>query len=362
MLEKSNEKLKEEKIPNFEIHLETEPKKRFIPVVRKFKQYFGDLKKALTIEENFYFGCFSPFSQQFKSFARIARVPKTYKLELEGMASFTKDYGITYEDLLFLNIGLSFTGGCTSAVKNGYHFRNMDWNIDILRKMTCNITFFKNKKKLYKITTWCCMIGALTGMRFNGWSVSLNYRRPAKELHCYLPPEIETIGKNTILAIFQVWPIEFLIREQLETQQTYGKALKVLKSTKLMCPCYLILCGLKENEKIVIERNRFNTKKVICSNDYVCKTNTDECTRKIDKKWARGDYLLLNSIERQEKAKEILKKMVIKGDNFKGMKMLKTYPLFNDQTCYSTVMSPKINFYESISFQKTKKEEEKKNL
>ena len=57
------------------------------------------------------------------------------------------------------------------------HIRTMDWEMPALQSMTIEVQFIKHGRPLFVCTTWAGYVGVLTGMRYGGYSVSINYRR-----------------------------------------------------------------------------------------------------------------------------------------------------------------------------------------
>lgn len=129
----------------------------------------------------------------------------------------------------------------------------MDWDVDAFRDLTIEVDFVKNKKPIFRCTTWLLFNGMLTGMRLkngenDGYSISLNYRKV-------------TVNKVNVLSnllggLFKYWPLEYLIRHCLETYETFEDALQYLSGANTMAPCYLVVAGIKPNQGALISKAR----------------------------------------------------------------------------------------------------------
>ena len=77
-----------------------------------------------------------------------------------------------------MNIGYDFVAKCTSAGVRVhgmlYHLRNMDWDMDILRRITVLLRFVKGGRLVHQGITWVGFVGTYTQMSCQGYSVSLN--------------------------------------------------------------------------------------------------------------------------------------------------------------------------------------------
>ena len=281
----------------------------------------------------------------------------------------------------------------------------MDWDVDEFRDLTIEVDFVKCKKLLFRATTWVPFVGCLTGMRLNpsslaqdeGFSVSLNYRK-CKVDHIHLV-------RNVFAGFTSCWALEFLIRNTLENCTTFDQAVNTFTSSNIMAPCYLIVAGPKRDQAVQINRTRLRDvnrltfsglvgktrrfKKREDENDpsntqvsngkihYLLQTNCDHWKTKIMPKWAAGDVLLLNALERRTKALALLDSHMDwsaaqseldqllllqqeRGENVehsmeqkdhplvqRGFHVLSQFPVLNQDTVYQVVMQPSTNTYVS---------------
>jgi len=179
----------------------------------------------------------------------------------------------------------------------------------------------------------------------DGWSLSLNYRSCSG----YLLSNLKSI-------LFQSDSIEFLIRDILENVSSYENAVKKLANTSIISPCYLVITGPKQGEGVLLTRDRDTDVKRLNLCDlkdklrFITQTNIDHWENKVDKDWASGDDLLLNSIERRTKSQDYLKTMEYK-DKGQFIEDLFTHlftpPILNYQTIYSTMMCVSEDYFET---------------
>jgi acid ceramidase/N-acylethanolamine-hydrolysing acid amidase len=172
---------------------------------------------------------------------KIDVISSQYLEEIQYVASISE---FNENEILIANLYydvLKFYFGCTAfAVDNGqttFHCRNLDWHTDenLLSKYSMVFDFRKNGKTLYKTVGWPGFIGALSGIRPNAFSVTLN----------------AVLSKDSPEIAF---PISFLIRDVLESCESYKEAKEKLERTPIASDCLILLSGTQAGEKIVIER------------------------------------------------------------------------------------------------------------
>jgi len=172
--------------------------------------------------------------------------------ELRGIAKDSADVGITLGKLVLMNLLYDVTAGCTSIVAQHtsgrmLHARNMDYPIPGLRNITIQIDFNRGNETIYRTTTFAGYIGALTGLRPGGWSVTVNERDRDGE---------GTPIDNILEALKGGQSIGFFLRQQLETITNYQAAMNALQHTPLMAPVYLTVAGARTGEGAIITRDR----------------------------------------------------------------------------------------------------------
>eukprot|EP01080_Neovahlkampfia_damariscottae_P001500 gene1500-12117_t len=348
----------------YKVNLNLSPRERWSQVIKDHLEPLKKLTTTVHSAQEREFGS-SSFSQTCLSILNnIQNTQQTLIEEMKGIAEITeKEAGLTFEDILSLNIGYDLLARCTSGnvedpinFKGVFHFRNMDWDMEALRPLTIDVEYVKNDQVVFTTTTWVCFVGVLTGMTNNtknGWSISLNFR------WC----DSSAIW-NYFSFLFQHEPIEFIIRNALEKNLSFDEAVKYLKKTKIIAPCYLVISGCNKGEGILITRNRSDEVKPLelknSQSNYVLMTNVDHWVDKVTKKWACGDDLLLNSVERRICASQGISNIKFEKDQKIEdvesilFSVLEKNPVYNYQTVYQVVMSPKNALYSSRVVKPTK--------
>ncbi|KJH51351.1 hypothetical protein DICVIV_02470 [Dictyocaulus viviparus] len=124
-------------------------------------------------------------------------------------------------------------------------------------------------------------------------------------------------------------PVGFLLREVLSSSTSYTDALHVLSTRHLFSPSYIIIAGREKNEGAIISRDRMRAADVIKLSDrrwYLVETNYDHWRKDMDK--------------RRITAVKMLKTLGRDNLNVNTMMdVLTTFPVKNNLTLFSTVMS-----------------------
>lgn len=229
---------------------------------------------------------------------------------------------LSLNDLILLNSGYEF--GCTSISTQGYLLRNMDWELDFLEKMTIQVDFYEKNILKFSCVTWPGLVGVFTGMN-SKFAASINYRKT-----------LQSNMSLTFKKLFNTYKLNCIVlRDALQGGLDYNQAVEHCKSSNILGSVYFNLVGHGEN--CVVVRGP-STNEVI--KDFVVQTNHDLQLEKLSlmeiSKWADGDQLLLSSIERKEKALELVSDF----DPENPFYILNQYPISNNCTVYSCVMHP----------------------
>jgi len=250
-----------------------------------------------------------------------------YGDELKGIAARSKlDLGT----LVMLQLTYEASTCCTSVIVPGtsnqipLHIRTMDWGgMDFLRSLTIEVEFQRGGKTEYVITTWAGYVGALTGMRPNGFSVSVNFRSTDG-----------SFWTNFKKAVTKCWPVGFLVREILETVKDYKQAVGYLAASDLIAPCYFTIAGANKSQGTVLTRRPASEENRITldTKPYLVQTNIDH--------WSNNkEEDILDSIKRRSLASNKLSEL--KTVNEESLwKLLSRDPLVNDLTIFGTFMCP----------------------
>lgn len=155
-----------------------------------------------------------------------------YGDELRGIA---RQLDISTGRLALLQVAYEVFAMCTSIVADSpaasgpQHIRTMDWDLPALQCMTIEVEFCRGGTPLFVATTWPGYVGVLTGMRFSGYSVSVNYRRTERG---HQSPLWAVLG-NFARGLTGAWPISFLVRAVLTDTPSYAQAVLQLQSSDL---------------------------------------------------------------------------------------------------------------------------------
>jgi len=209
--------------------------------------------------------------------------PTDLGLEIQGCA---KTMGIPHGWLALFNIGYEVSDACTSIVAqtNGgqiYQARNMDfWAgmgfTDTLKNITFIGNFQKGGKTVFYTTSFAGYVGALSGMRLNGYSLTINTR--------FYPQGLGDMFYEIIAAIMErnASLVSFLSRKVLENISDYPSALQQLSNDELIADVYYTMAGVSAGQGAVISRNRLNATNVWQLNApsrwYEVQTNYDHWT------------------------------------------------------------------------------------
>jgi len=219
-------------------------------------------------------------------------IPKDYLDEIDFISSISN---FTPDQVLIANLYydvLKFYFGCTAfAVEhngNILHSRNLDWwtENNILSDYSKIFLYQKNGKTIYKTVGWVGFVGALSGTKPRKFSLTLNAVLSNDS------PEIAL-------------PVSFLLRDILNTADSFEEAKDKLEQTTIASDCLILLSGTETNEMVVIERTptRFATrttesKFITVTNDY----------KKLENNTKEESVLQSTSCGRFNRTQELLEK------------------------------------------------------
>lgn len=169
------------------------------------------------------------------------------------MANLT---GIPFEKMMFLNLLYEFTTvkACTGIVLRNsegkiIHGRNWDFGeYEYFGSMVSKVEYYKGGEKLFTEDTVAGSVFSITGIRHGAFAISLNARNPRG----YSGTLLAVLMENNIPALW-------LVRKTFIEETNFADANKRLRETKISCPIYIIISGLKDNEGMVIERGTDHT-------------------------------------------------------------------------------------------------------
>lgn len=253
-----------------------------------------------------------------------------YEKEIQAIAD---KIGMSFEYTLMMQLCYEATACCTSVVTrvdgNYTFFRTMDWPLSFLKSLTVDLTFQKDGKTLFYVTTWVGYIGALTVTVPEKYSMAVNYRRTQDIT-------FSGIVRNVFNILGMHWPIGHLIRDICEHTTDVAKMKERISTSPLVSPCYITVC-YSDDKPEVYARDVADTTMV--TNEFVVQTNCDQGKCEPD---------ILYSVLRRQKVTELIERS---GNDFiTDMDMvhqLLDFPVLNDETVYYSVMSPKFGVHYS---------------
>jgi hypothetical protein len=129
--------------------------------------------------------------------------------------------------------------GCTAGVHcseglGPVHVRNLDWPLAGLGDATC-LFRFRRGSRAFVVVGVPGQVGVLSGMLPGAYSVTINWAPPAG------------------FPMFRFGPA-FLLRDTLETCDSYAAAVAALRKTTLSASVFFTVCGTEPGQACVIER------------------------------------------------------------------------------------------------------------
>jgi len=227
--------------------------------------------------------------------------------------------------------------GCTAGLRwvsglGMVHARNMDWSLDGMGDAT-RLFWFRRGRRQFVSVGVLGFVGVLSGMLPGRFSITMNWA----------PPN----GRPT----FDFGP-SFLIREVLETCDTYEEAVRDLKTTPLSTSVFFVVCGTKKGQGCVIERtqkeagvrrlrdtvlaqaNHFNLRRFDENNDYLRDADDEDDGEEEEMSFLEW------SMNRQELLTERLEQVPSGASLSKVASCLDVQCVLNDYTCQQMAFCP----------------------
>ncbi len=222
-------------------------------------------------------------------------VSTSYIQEIQSIAAFS-DFSVN--EILVANLYydvLKLYFGCTAfASWNGdkmLHARNLDWHTDenILSTHSMIFDYQKEGKTVFKSVGWPGFVGVLSGIKPHKFAITLN----------------AVLSEDQAAVAI---PISFVIRDVLETCESFSEAKVTLENIPIICDCLLLLSGTKSNEKVVIERTPKRVATRVSDTDFIVVTND---YKKLQNGEAAGNILQATSCGRFDTTTTLLKQQNI---------------------------------------------------
>jgi hypothetical protein len=271
----------------------------------------------------------------------------------EECIAFAKVAQIQPSICMAFNKGLDMMASCTSAGimskqdqhahPTMLHYRNLDWSMELLRKLMCRITFSRQGEIVADTISYAGYLGSLTGVR-KDLSVSLNFRTDWSSTTGYL----KLLG--LVLANKRA-PIGWTLRQYLTmpVPPPFDILVEEIRSSP-SSPFYIILCTHNQFVSIAkfIDPSR---NYVVTTEDSMLQTNTDlddsGCCKAVSPHLELRCAAIQSAIERhrvltEELAVQIASKSA--SDEPLLMKQILTslskFPVTNEGTHFTVVMDP----------------------
>ena len=239
------------KIPEvFNINLDLPPSERFKEVVIAKKSGLLAFKNALVdiVQVPDYIITALGYYEQL-----VYSHENCYE-ELLGVAKYSE---LTFGEVFLINFIYEIFASCTSIISinsEGHiiHSRNLDYVFkDILANLTVRFKFWRNGTLLYEGDGEAGYLGLVTGLRHNGFGVSINERKKGDPLLTIY----EVLFKKT-------FSVPYFIRKVLENAETFDQAVEMFSKEEFGAPCYLIVSGVNKDEGVVITRDRYGVNNI----------------------------------------------------------------------------------------------------
>jgi hypothetical protein len=179
-------------------------------------------------------------------FARLYR--RTGGLYRGEIASWAEALGVSLGTATILNCAYELSHlrwpklfGCTAGVRwvdglGMVHVRSLDWPLVTMGAATRLFRFCRGAREFVSVGV-PAHVGVLSGMLPPVYSVTINWAPPVA------------------LPCFEFGPA-FLLRETLETCDSYDAAVRTLSETPLSTSVFLTICGTAKDQACVIERTQ----------------------------------------------------------------------------------------------------------
>lgn len=308
-------------VPRFSVDLDADPSTRWNAIIDVYKYR---CKRVLDIVE------LTGISGTVLSW--IVNYYSTNVYYIEELKGISKRAEIPLDKLILMQLCYEMYSCCTSVIINTVddtvHYRTMDWQMEGLNDLTIIVDFVKNGEILFSATSWAGYVGVMTGVKPGICTVALNFRRLG-----------DGILTNLRKSVSGSWPVGFLIRHLMETEQSFEKIETFLKNSELISPCYLTISGPGIGKGSIISRTRSSTDKykklTQNENDFIVQTNID-----FDKEKDLSVPNIVYSKQRIMKVNELMNNKLIDGKNLDKQLISRfdVWPIINETTIYVTTM------------------------
>jgi predicted choloylglycine hydrolase len=263
---------------------------------------------------------------------------KSGGLYLDEIASWAEGLGVSLGTATALNCAYELSHlrwpkpfGCTAGIRwvdglGMVHVRSLDWPLATLGAATRLFRFHRKTRELFSVGA-PGHVGVLSGMLPHAYSVTINWAPPVA------------------FPCFDFGPA-FLLRDTLETCDTYEEAVSRLTETRLATSVFYAICGTAKDQACVIERTQREAIVRPISGAILVQTNHHVASRfaknNIDILDGEGDdvFSLAGSNKRADTLGQSLAKLPPSCSVDTVANSLNTGTVVNQDTCQQMVFCP----------------------
>jgi hypothetical protein len=319
-------------VPTYSIDLENPEARRWTEVIAREKDV-----AALLVQEAAKEFERAPelarwiFARLFKAFGGL------YRAEMEAWAGALQ---VSLGTVTMLNCAYELSHlpqpklfGCTTGVRwiDGLglvHVRNLDWPLATMGNATRLIRFQRGKRAFVSVGV-PGQVGVLSGVLPRAYSVTINWAPPAS------------------FPTFDFGPA-FLLRDTLETCDSYDAAVRVLRETKLSTSVFYTICGTEKDQACVIERTHneaavrsLTGPALVQANHHVAGPFVKNNAKLPDLEGDEAEFSLEGSSQRAQILGEALAKMESSCALEQTVSPLDIATVLNRYTCQQMVFCPR---------------------
>mmetsp|Transcript_6396 Transcript_6396/g.17199 ORF Transcript_6396/g.17199 Transcript_6396/m.17199 type:complete len:404 (-) Transcript_6396:68-1279(-) len=336
----------------FTIDLDLPPMDRWKEITLAYKHMLPGL--LLKIEANT-LGATKADGIDRRQWLTFHNIESEYISELVGVVKWANDSEVTLERLVWFNLQYEMTKAhlCTGVLavdKNGevYHGRNFDWNLFwngpdrklSLEDIAIDVTYTRRGVPVFSSVTFVGMNGVHTGLAYArgaSWSFEQNTR------------VTDDGQRNLVAAKAGGKPYSYVMRSLMERSINFKTAVKEVERSKISADMYFIMAGSGPWEGAVVtldsasHEKSLNNVQVLSPSIgrwFLVQTNDDMWTEALDSRRPEGVAFISHMGQEN-----------VNMDNL--LVMLRTYPLFNEGTLWTTMTLPSMNYHRTWMFSET---------
>ena len=307
------------------------------------KKYASDIHEVINKSKSIYNQYLPLITIGYEAYKRIGYKKILYENELKEIAEILN---ISFLECLVMNLVYEFCSACTTLItenedsKELLMLRTMDWELPELKKITIRIKYTKNGKPFADVVTWAGSVGIFTGVNLvSNVAIALNYRRS----------KVPSISENIKATFSGSWPCSYIIRSILLDEDRpitkekrsgdehefahQEQILYLLGNSPTISPCYFTVAF--PNEGYIITKDRTTrTIKSLGSDHGLVQTNIDYNE---DEKIMNSQPDIMDSKKRYSLGVDYLENKTKNIDSL--INLSKKYPINNDATIYTVIMS-----------------------